>query len=206
MLSGCAQSLALRNGICLTSVAIILACRCKRGGGPAERPRRCAAAPACRLSRSLPHAHSALGVLRFVWAYFLRPRRNLRWYGQWAVVTGATDGIGKEYAAQLARQGGCWLTALGCCEGSVGCCEAMVCGTLPAASAVVVDGLPCICVQCAALWVQSTGVLPRLNRLCQPTYAAQRLTRCRLLPCSPCARPEPGAHFTHRVQAEGRGC
>lgn len=47
----------------------------------------------------------AIGVLRFVWAYFLRPRRNLRWYGQWAVVTGATDGIGKEYAAQLARQG-----------------------------------------------------------------------------------------------------
>lgn len=44
-------------------------------------------------------------MLCFVWAYFLRPRRSLRWYGQWAVVTGATDGIGKEYASQLARQG-----------------------------------------------------------------------------------------------------
>lgn len=56
---------------------------------------------------TLSGARSAIGVLRFVWAYFLRPRRNLRWYGQWAVVTGATDGIGKEYAAQLACQGAC---------------------------------------------------------------------------------------------------
>lgn len=33
--------------------------------------------------------------------------------------------------------------------------------------------------------MQSTGVLPRLNRRCQPTCAAQTLTQCRLLPCSP---------------------
>ena len=32
-------------------------------------------------------------------------RKNLKEYGQWAVVTGCTDGIGKEYAKQLASQG-----------------------------------------------------------------------------------------------------
>ena len=30
---------------------------------------------------------------------------NLRKYGEWAVVTGATDGIGKEYVRQLAKRG-----------------------------------------------------------------------------------------------------
>jgi 17beta-estradiol 17-dehydrogenase / very-long-chain 3-oxoacyl-CoA reductase len=36
---------------------------------------------------------------------FLRPAKNLRLYGQWAVITGATDGIGRAYAFQLAKQG-----------------------------------------------------------------------------------------------------
>ncbi|XP_016966329.1 hydroxysteroid dehydrogenase-like protein 1 [Drosophila biarmipes] len=33
------------------------------------------------------------------------PKTLVEKYGQWAVVTGATDGIGKEYARELARQG-----------------------------------------------------------------------------------------------------
>jgi hypothetical protein len=45
------------------------------------------------------------GILRFVGTYFLRPGKNLRVYG-WAVVTGATDGIGKAYCEELARKGG----------------------------------------------------------------------------------------------------
>jgi len=40
-----------------------------------------------------------------VYKYFLRPGKNLRKYGAWAVVTGATDGIGKAYAFELAKQG-----------------------------------------------------------------------------------------------------
>jgi len=37
--------------------------------------------------------------------FFLRPGSNMRRYGQWAVVTGATDGIGKAYAYELAKRG-----------------------------------------------------------------------------------------------------
>ena len=47
----------------------------------------------------------ALGIANFLWAYFLRPGRDLKSYGSWAVVTGATDGIGKAYAAALAKKG-----------------------------------------------------------------------------------------------------
>lgn len=42
----------------------------------------------------------------FVWVYFGRPGRNLNKLGEWAVVTGATDGIGKAYAEALAKRGG----------------------------------------------------------------------------------------------------
>jgi len=38
-------------------------------------------------------------------AFFLRGPKKLRKYGEWAVVTGATDGIGRAYAFELAKQG-----------------------------------------------------------------------------------------------------
>lgn len=46
-------------------------------------------------------------VLGGLYAHFLRRGLNLRKYGQWAVVTGATDGIGRAYADALAKQSAC---------------------------------------------------------------------------------------------------
>jgi 17beta-estradiol 17-dehydrogenase / very-long-chain 3-oxoacyl-CoA reductase len=49
------------------------------------------------------------GVLSFTYDTFLRPGVSLRKFGAkkgaWAVVTGASDGIGREFAIQLARAG-----------------------------------------------------------------------------------------------------
>lgn len=44
-------------------------------------------------------------ILRWVYVNFLRPAKNLKKYGSWALVTGPTDGIGKAFAFQLARKG-----------------------------------------------------------------------------------------------------
>mmetsp|Transcript_16135 Transcript_16135/g.44961 ORF Transcript_16135/g.44961 Transcript_16135/m.44961 type:complete len:336 (+) Transcript_16135:162-1169(+) len=50
-------------------------------------------------------ARVVLAFIGGVWRYFLRPGKNLRKsYGEWAVVTGATDGIGKAFCEQLAKQ------------------------------------------------------------------------------------------------------
>jgi len=46
-----------------------------------------------------------LKVLTNFYKYFLRPSKNLKKLGEWAVVTGATDGIGKAYAFKLAKRG-----------------------------------------------------------------------------------------------------
>lgn len=47
---------------------------------------------------------AAVKLLTF-YKFFLRPGKNLKKCGSWAVVTGATDGIGKAYAFELAKQG-----------------------------------------------------------------------------------------------------
>jgi 17beta-estradiol 17-dehydrogenase / very-long-chain 3-oxoacyl-CoA reductase len=42
-----------------------------------------------------------------IWRHLLRPRKNLvkRYGSQWAVVTGASDGIGEQYCYELAKSG-----------------------------------------------------------------------------------------------------
>jgi len=44
-------------------------------------------------------------ALTYIYKSKLRPVKKLSKYGQWAVVTGATDGIGKAYAFALAKKG-----------------------------------------------------------------------------------------------------
>ncbi|KAF3924625.1 hypothetical protein AA313_de0202719 [Arthrobotrys entomopaga] len=49
-----------------------------------------------------------LRLLQAVFAIFIQPGKSLRKFGpkgSWAVITGASDGIGKEYAYQLATKG-----------------------------------------------------------------------------------------------------
>lgn len=47
----------------------------------------------------------SISILKWVFATCLRQPRNLRSYGSWVLITGATDGIGKGMARQLAEQG-----------------------------------------------------------------------------------------------------
>ncbi|KAM7506557.1 hypothetical protein LguiA_017010 [Lonicera macranthoides] len=54
---------------------------------------------------SLSLLKSFLSILKWVYVNFLRPPKNLKKYGSWALVTGPTDGIGKGFAFQLARKG-----------------------------------------------------------------------------------------------------
>ena len=44
-------------------------------------------------------------LVRGIWRYCLRPGNDLRKLGSWAVVTGATDGIGRALCDVLARKG-----------------------------------------------------------------------------------------------------
>ncbi|KAI3699861.1 hypothetical protein L2E82_44457 [Cichorium intybus] len=44
-------------------------------------------------------------ILNWVFIHFLRPAKNLKKYGSWALVTGPTDGIGKAFAFHLASKG-----------------------------------------------------------------------------------------------------
>lgn len=44
-------------------------------------------------------------ILHSIYCHFLRPEKDIRKLGEWALITGATDGIGKSYAFSLAKRG-----------------------------------------------------------------------------------------------------
>jgi len=50
-------------------------------------------------------ARFSLKFITSLYQYFLRPGKKLTKFGKWAVITGATDGIGKAYAMALAKKG-----------------------------------------------------------------------------------------------------
>jgi len=55
---------------------------------------------------TVPNYFEITGMLfASLYTTFLRPAKNLRSMGEWAVVTGATDGIGKAMSVELARKG-----------------------------------------------------------------------------------------------------
>ncbi|XP_057481587.1 very-long-chain 3-oxoacyl-CoA reductase 1-like [Actinidia eriantha] len=54
---------------------------------------------------SLSLLKCSFAFLKWVYVHFLRPAKNLKKYGSWALVTGPTDGIGKGFSFQLARKG-----------------------------------------------------------------------------------------------------
>lgn len=50
-------------------------------------------------------AIKAFHIAHLIYQFFLRGGKDLKKFGEWAVVTGATDGIGKAYAFELAAKG-----------------------------------------------------------------------------------------------------
>lgn len=127
---------------------------------------------------------TVLGVASFVWTYFLRPAPNLRRYGTWAVVTGATDGIGKAYCVALAKKGAT-LDRHDVTQTDPFGHSACQLGSI---------GVPCLCVVALQHWCPAQ-VLARVHLA---------LANCLPRACLPtkCAfRHQPGASVAHRVQA-----
>ena len=60
---------------------------------------------ACTCLGGLVLVHTVVSVLWALYRTLLRSGKNPRKYGEWAVVTGATDGIGKAISFELARKG-----------------------------------------------------------------------------------------------------
>ncbi|RLN10389.1 hypothetical protein BBJ28_00017561 [Nothophytophthora sp. Chile5] len=59
----------------------------------------------CAALGCLVASRVALKLLGSFYTFFLRPAKDLRHFGAWGVVTGATDGIGKAMAMELANKG-----------------------------------------------------------------------------------------------------
>ena len=51
------------------------------------------------------HAHQSIQLLGYIYKWQLRPSVKVTKFGKYAVITGATDGIGKAYAFALAKRG-----------------------------------------------------------------------------------------------------
>jgi len=60
---------------------------------------------ACGIVGALWVLNFTFTLLNGIYARCLRPGKNLKKFGQWAVVTGATDGIGKAMAFEMAKKG-----------------------------------------------------------------------------------------------------
>jgi 17beta-estradiol 17-dehydrogenase / very-long-chain 3-oxoacyl-CoA reductase len=66
----------------------------------------CVCSEILRIAGAIFLAYLAIRVLGFFYDFLLRGKKSLRAVkGRWAVVTGASDGIGKEFCIQLARRG-----------------------------------------------------------------------------------------------------